>query len=221
MCTTVSEVMTTDPITVAPDTGYKQISALLAKQRISAVPVVDHSGTPVGVVSEADLLARLRGPRPVLLAGHHARDESRKAKALLAKDLMTAPVVTIEAGASLSAAAVRLIKKDVRRLFVVANGKLVGVVSRRDLLSMFRRPDEEIRGEIERDILAGTLWVAPGQASVTVADGVVTLLGRLDNRGAVERAGALSSEVPGVVDVRNRLDFVWDDDVIRPASLGI
>ncbi|RSN60936.1 hypothetical protein DMH01_16940 [Amycolatopsis sp. WAC 04182] len=221
MCTTVSEVMTIDPFAVAPDAGYKQVAALMARRRISAVPVVDDSGAPIGVVSEADLLARFRDPRPVLFAGHHAKDESRKAKALLAKDLMTAPVVTIEAGASLAAAAIRLARKNVRRLFVVEDAKLVGVVSRRDLLSTFRRPDEDIRGEIERDILAGTLRVAPGQASVTVADGVVTLLGRLDNRGAVERAGTLAGEVPGVVDVRNRLDFVWDDDVIRPASLGI
>ncbi|EME55093.1 CBS domain-containing protein [Amycolatopsis decaplanina] len=221
MCTTVSEVMTTDPIAVAPDTGYKRIAALMARQRISAVPVVDDSGAPVGVVSEADLLARFRSPRPALLAGHHARDESRKAKALLAKDLMTAPVVTVDAGASLAAAAVRLAKKDVRRLFVVEDAKLVGVVSRRDLLSSFRRADQEIRGEIERDVLTGALRVTPGQASVTVTDGVVTLLGRLDNRGAVERAGSLAKEVPGVVEVRNRLDFVWDDDVIRPASLGI
>ncbi|MFI7117398.1 CBS domain-containing protein [Amycolatopsis sp. NPDC049868] len=221
MCTTVSEVMTTDPIAVTPGTGYKQIAALMATRRISAVPVVDGAGAPIGVVSEADLLARLRGTRHTLLAGHHARDESRKAKALLAKDLMTAPVVTIEAGASLAAAAIRLAKEDVRRLFVVEDAKLVGVVSRRDLLSTFRRPDEDIRDEIENDILAGALRVTPGQASVTVADGVVTLLGRLDNRGAVERAGALAGEVAGVVDVRNRLDFVWDDDVIRPASLGI
>ncbi|MFJ8916438.1 CBS domain-containing protein [Amycolatopsis sp. NPDC102389] len=212
MCTTVSEVMTTDPIAVAPDAGYKRIAALMAKRRISAVPVVDGSGRPIGVVSEADLLARLREPRPALFAGHHAKDESRKAKAFLAKDLMTASVVTIDAGASLGAAAVRLARKDIRRLFVVEDAKLVGVVSRRDLLSTFRRPDEEIRGEIERDILAGTLRVAPGHASVTVDDGVVTLLGRLDSRGAVERAGALSNEVPGVVGVRNRLDFVWDDD---------
>jgi CBS-domain-containing membrane protein len=157
---------------------------LLAKQRISAVPVVGDSGAPIGVVSEADLLARFRDPQHALFAGHHAKDESRKAKALLARDLLTAPVVTIEARASLAAAAIRLAGKDVRRLFVVEDTKLVGVVSRRDLLSTFRRPDEEIRGEIER-------------------------------------AGALSSEVPGVVDVRNRLDFVWDDDVVRPASLRI
>ncbi|QXV56458.1 CBS domain-containing protein [Amycolatopsis sp. TNS106] len=220
MCTTVSEVMTTDPVTVAPDTGYKQIAALLARRRISAVPVVDEGGAPVGVVSEADLLARFRAPRPALFAGHHSRGEARKARASRAEDLMTSPVVTIDAGDSVAAAAVRLAKKDVRRLFVVADGRLVGVVSRRDLLSGFRRADEDIRAEIDRDVLARTLRVAPGQASVTVADGVVTLLGRLDNRGAVERAGALAGEVPGVVDVRNRLDFVWDDDAIRPASLG-
>ncbi|OXM50402.1 CBS domain-containing protein [Amycolatopsis alba] len=220
MCTTVSEVMTSDPIAVAPDACYKQIAALMTTHRISAVPVVDDTGIPIGVVSEADLLARFRGPRPALLAGRRARDESRKAKALIAGDLMTTPAVTIEAGTSLSAAAARLAEKAVRRLFVVEDGRLVGVVSRRDLLSSFRRTDEDIRGEIERDVLAGALRVAPGKASVTVVDGVVTLLGRLDNRGAVERAGSLAREVPGVVTIRNRLDFVWDDDVVRPAHLG-
>lgn len=221
MSTTVSQVMNRNTIAVTPDTGYKQLAGLLARHRISAVPVVDASGAPIGVVSESDLLARLRLPRPSLLTGRRTKEELRKANGLLAKDLMTAPAVTIGSGDSLAMAAIRLARRGVRRLFVVEDGKLAGVVSRRDLLSSFRRPDEEIRDEIERDILARTLWVSPGQASVTVTDGVVTLLGRLDNRGAVERAGALTNEVPGVVEVRNRLDFVWDDDTIRPAALGI
>ncbi|WP_037310014.1 CBS domain-containing protein [Amycolatopsis orientalis] len=221
MCTKVSEVMTSAPVAVAPDTGYKRIATVLARHRISAVPVVDDAGAPIGVVSEADLLARLRRPRPARLAGHHTRDELRKANALLAEDLMTTPVVTIDAGESVGTAATRLGKKGVRRLFVVEDGKLTGVVSRRDLLATFRRSDEEIREEIEHDVLAGTLRVTPGQASVTVEDGVVTLLGRLDNHGAVDRAGALANEVSGVVEVRNRLDFVWDDDRLRPAALGL
>jgi len=220
MRTTVSEVMTGDPITVSPDTCYKRIATLLAKRRISAVPVVDESGAPIGVVSETDLLARLRVARPALFAGHRARTDRRKANAENAGELMSAPVVTIDAGASVAAAATLLSEKNVRRLFVVDAGKLVGVVSRRDMLATFRRPDEEIRDEIETEVLAGGLGVSPGKASVTVVDGVVTLLGRLDNHGAVERAGVLVREVPGVVEVRNRLDFVWDDDVIRSASLG-
>ncbi|WP_410661840.1 BON domain-containing protein [Amycolatopsis sp. lyj-112] len=123
-------------------------------------------------------------------------------------------------GRRAAAAAARLADAGIRRLFVVADRKLVGVVSRRDLLSTFRRPDEEIRAVIERDILDGTLQVQPGQASVTVAGGVVTLLGLLDNHGSVERAGELAAEVQGMLEVKNRLDFVWDDHRLRPAVLG-
>ncbi len=221
MRTTVSQVMTDSPIAVTPDTTYKRLAGLMALHRISAIPIVDEAGVPIGVVSEADLLARFRRPRASFVSGRHAKDEVRKATGLLAKDLMTEPVLTVGGAESVEAAATLLARKGVRRLFVVEDGKLTGVVSRRDLLSNFQRPDEEIRHDIERDVLAGILWVAPGQASVTVQDGVVTLLGRLDNRGAVERAGALVADVAGVVEVRNRLDFVWDDETIRPAALGI
>lgn len=220
MQATVSQVMTPNPISVPADAGYKQIAGVLARYGISAVPVVDTGGVPIGVVSEADLLTRLDHRRH-WPAGPRDRERSRKATALLARDLMSAPVRTISTDDSVSAAAVRLADAGIRRLFVVDDGKLVGVVSRRDLLSTFRRPDREIRETIERDILTDTLWVQPGQASVTVVNGIVTLLGRLDNRGSVERAGVLAAEVPGVLEVKNRLDFVWDDRSIRPAALGI
>ncbi|WP_233611692.1 CBS domain-containing protein [Amycolatopsis sp. WAC 01376] len=213
--------MTDSPIAVTADTTYKQLAGLMALHRISAIPIVDEAGVPVGVVSESDLLARFRHPRASFISGRHSRAELRKANGLLAKDLMTAPVLTVGGGESVDTAAALLARKQVRRLFVVEDGKLTGVVSRRDLLSSFQRPDEEIRFDIERDVLADTLWVTPGQASVTVEDGVVTLLGRLDNRGTVERAGALVADVAGVVEVRNRLDFVWDDETIRHAALGI
>lgn len=221
MQATISQVMTPNPISVPADAGYKQLAGVLARYGISAVPVVDSSGAPIGVVSEADLLTRLDHRRRHWPAGPRDRERSRKAAGLLARDLMSTPVRTISTDESVGAAAVRLADAGIRRLFVVDDGKLVGVVSRRDLLSTFRRPDREIREVIERDILADTLWVQPGQASVIVANGIVTLLGRLDNRGAVERAAVLAAEVPGVLEVKNGLDFVWDDRSIRPAALGI
>lgn len=221
MQATISQVMTPNPISVPADAGYKQLAAVLARYGISAVPVVDSGGAPIGVVSEADLLTRLDHRRRHWPAGPRDRERSRKATGLLARDLMSTPVRTISTDESVGAAAVQLADAGIRRLFVVDEGKLVGVVSRRDLLSTFRRPDREIREVIERDILADTLWVQPGQASVTVVNGIVTLLGRLDNRGAVERAGVLAAEVPGVLQVKNGLDFIWDDRSIRPAALGI
>ncbi|GAA4544895.1 CBS domain-containing protein [Amycolatopsis samaneae] len=212
----VSDVMTANPVTVTPKTSYKHIARLLAERRISAVPVVDDDGAPLGVVSEADLLARLRAnpaePRPGLLACGRTRREWTKAHALVAEDLMTAPAHTIAADDAVQVAAIRLAHAGLRRLFVVADGRLVGVVSRRDLLGRYCRPDQDIHTDIQRTVLQQSLWATPEQATVTVDNGVVTLVGRLQSRGEVTRAGLLAARVPGVIDVHNRLDFVWDDE---------
>jgi osmotically-inducible protein OsmY len=96
-------------------------------------------------------------------------------------------------------------------LFVVDNGKLVGVVSRRDLLAVFRRSDEDMQREILQEILVRTLWADPNAVSVTVEVGVVTMLGRLERKCEVDIAGRLVPKVPGVIEVRNRLDYTWND----------
>ncbi|MFD8496032.1 CBS domain-containing protein [Amycolatopsis sp. NPDC059657] len=222
--TTVSDVMTTDPIAVTAGTSYKHIAEILGAWQISAVPVIDDEGAPVGVVSEADLLAKVRATQPRKLAGARARHDRSKSRALVAADLMTSPARTIGAGSPVAAAANKLAGAGIKRLFVVADGKLVGVVSRRDLLKAFRRSDELIREDIEREVFQQALEVRPGMAAVTVEDGVATLIGRLDCRGDVARAGLLAASVPGVVELRNRLDFVWDDNgerPLHPALLGM
>ncbi|WP_158888105.1 CBS domain-containing protein [Amycolatopsis anabasis] len=212
---TVAAVMTPDPITVDLDTPYKRIAELLTAHHISAVPVVNHRGAPVGVVSEADLLPRMRrsadSTPPGLLAGGHARREWAKSRGLVARDLMTMPIETVSPDETLAAAAAQLGRSGFRRLFVVERGRLVGVLSRGDLLQVYRRPDDQIRAEIERDVLRRALWADAAQARVSVEDGVATLVGRLDSRSECDRAGLLTARVPGVVAVRNRLDFVWDD----------
>jgi CBS domain-containing protein len=225
---TVVTVMTREPITATPDMTYKQLNELLAEHGISAVPVVNHRGEPIGVVSEADLLPRLENrqdtTRPGLLSGRRVRQAWAKSHGLFAKDLMTTPARTVAAKAPLPAAAARLDDSGMRRLYVVDNdGVLVGVLSRRDVLGPVRRPDPEIRADIERDVLHRALWTDSSQARVAVEDGVATLVGRLESRSECERAGKLTAEVPGVIDVRNRLDFVWDDQDAHgphPAKLG-
>ncbi|MCU1686557.1 MAG: hypothetical protein JWQ81_7296 [Amycolatopsis sp.] len=225
---TVSQVMTKHPISVAADAPYKQLDEILAREHISAVPVVNGSGEPIGVVSEADLLARLRHDtgetRPGVFAGAASREDWDKSHALLASDLMTSPVQTIGTTASLALAAVRLAEAGVRRLFVVDGTRLVGVVSRRDLLKTFRRSDTLIKAAVQREVFDRELAVPAGQADLSVDNGIVTLVGRLESRGEVERAERLTSAISGVIEVRNRLDFVWDDYAERhrrPAALGL
>jgi CBS domain-containing protein len=212
---TVAGVMTKDPYTVTPETDFKTIVDLLAVHQISAVAVVATDGFPIGVVSEADLLQKQENDgadeQTGLFAGKQTRRQMRKAVAIQAKDLMTAPVYTVAPDKTLTSAACELARRGVRRLFVVDNGKLVGVVSRRDLLTVFRRSDEDIRREIQQEILVRTLCADTDAVSVTVEGGVVTMLGRLERKCEVEIAGRLVPKISGVVEVRNRLDYTWND----------
>lgn len=218
---TVLQLMTKSPISVIASTSYKQIDELLAYNRISAVPVLDKHGAPIGVVSEADLLARLRHgsgePRPRWFGGAKARVDWSKSRGLTAADLMTAPVRTISATASTAQAAARMAESGVRRLFVLDADVLVGVISRRDLLASFRRGDPAIKADVECALF-------DQDVVVSVHEGVVTLLGRLECRGDIERAERLSASISGVVNVCNRLDFIWDDHDHRnprPERAGI
>ncbi len=212
---TVDSVMTRDPWTVTPDTDFKTIVDLLADKKISAVAVVAHDGMPIGVVSEADLLRKQEndgsGEEPGLFTGKETRRKLRKATAVKARDLMTARVYAVAPNESLTFAARELARRGVRRLFVVDNGKLVGVVSRRDLLAVFRRSDEDIQREVMQEVLIRTLWADPASVTVSVENGVVTLLGMLERKCEVEIAGRLVPKVPGVVEVRNRMGYVWND----------
>jgi len=200
---TVAMVMTKDPITVSPDAGFKDVVEILAKYAISAVAVVGRDGVPVGVVSEADLIARQPQGKPP------------PGRQKMATDLMTVPVRAVEANESVSFAARELNRRGVRRLFVMDHGRLVGVVSRRDLLKVFLRTDEEIQADVEKEVFQRVLWADPSTVTVSVSRGVVTLTGRLERRSEVEIAGRLTPTVPGVVDVRNRLDYAWSDQALN------
>lgn len=211
---TVDAVMTKNPFAVTPDTEFKDIAALLTREKISAVPVVEDD-RPIGVVSEADLLCKedTSSAAPTVFSGRHTGRHRQKARGTRARDLMTAPVRTVELGTSVATVAHQLTTSGLRRLFVVDQGKLVGVVARRDLLDVFLRPDRDVRREVEEEVFGQVLRAEPASFSVTVESGVVTVLGRLERRSAVSSAERLIALVPGVVGVRNRLDYVWNDEV--------
>jgi CBS domain-containing protein len=194
---TVATVMTKDPVTVAPDTELKDIVEILARHAISAVAVVGRDGVPIGVVSEADLIRRQEKP------GNETAER--------ALHLMTVPVRAVGPDEAVSFAARELNRRGVKRLFVIDHGRLVGVVSRRDLLKVFLRSDEEIRVDVEREVFQRALWADPNAVTVAVNRGVVTLTGQLERRSEVEIAGRLTPTIPGVVEVRNRLDHTWND----------
>lgn len=213
---TVQAVMTRDPVTVGLDTPFKDIAELLDERGISAVPVVDESGVPVGVVSEADLLAKAefqdRDEPPSRFAGPQRRQEWLKAQALTAADLMSLRLVTVGPDTPLPVAARKLARTGVRRLLVIDDdGRLVGIMSRRDLLQPFLRDDEQILAEVREEVLQRALWLWPADVGVTVEDGVVTLSGTVERRSEAEIAVRLTRALPGVVAVQDRLEYSWDD----------
>ncbi len=222
----IGTVMTREVVAVRADTPFKEIVRLLADGGFSAVPVVDDDGRPVGVVSEADLLPKeeFRGgtvDRPGVFSPRDAKHRWRQAHGVTAADLMTSPVVTAGSGERISDAARKLTESGVRRLFVVdRDGKLLGVVSRRDLLSQYLRTDGEVRADIVRDILGRALWLDPGAVTVEVAEGVVTLRGQTERRSEADLAVRLTRALPDVVDVESHLSFGWDDTRSTQYSVG-
>ena len=181
---------------------------------ISGVPVVDAGGRLLGIVTEADLVSkeaygyRRRRALGLLADVLHGRDADwvRKGAGRTARDVMTAPVEVVAPGDDLPVAARRMLEGGHKRLPVVEGGRVVGVVSRHDLLRPFHRPDEAIAADID-DLLADPLRVPEThEATPSVADGVVALDGAVrwpSDRALLE---AVVARVPGVVAVDNRLE---------------
>jgi CBS domain-containing protein len=205
---TVDKVMTTRVITARPSTGYKELARLLNEHAVSALPVVDVVGDErrlVGIVSEADLLAK-KGPNAWRHLAAGSRGEKARPEALTAADLMTSPAVTVQAEDSLAQAARLMHRKKVKRLPVMdATGRLVGIVSRGDLVKPFLRSDESIRHEIRNDVLVRTLHLDPEAVHVSVNEGVVKLGGELESKRLVAVLRRLVRSMEGVVGVDARL----------------
>ncbi len=216
----VGEVMTDEVVTVSPGTRFKELAAIMARYKVSALPVVDQDDRVVGLISQVDLLrkedyaddaAARRPPR-----WRRSRDRAR-AKGRTARDVMTSPVITVSPGASVVEAARLLDRHHIRHLIVTdAGGGVAGVVTPRDLLRVYLRSDEEIQAEIVSEILAGYLGTNPALVRVSVVDGVVTLAGEVERKSMIPLAVRMTQSADGVVDVVNRLTYAVDN-THRPA----
>ena len=144
----IENVMTRAVITVPPGASLKEAARLLVEMRISGLPVVDSDGTVLGVLSEADMLVQARGARrgggPLawFIDPLDISDRLKLAASVVA-EAMTAPPVTIESGRTIAAAAELMIERGINRLPVVDLGKLVGIVTRNDLVRAFVGTDAE------------------------------------------------------------------------------
>jgi len=216
----VRDVMTTPVVTVERMTPYKEIATLMTEHKISAVPVLIMGRHVAGVVSEADLLGildkRARAAQPESGGRLHRYADDEKRADRTAGELMTSPAVTIHPDATLPAAARLMNNRRLKRLPVVdsrtvlgggAGGNLIGIVGRRDLLSVFLRPDEDIAWEV-REMLTEILLADPARVTVQVRNGIVTLAGQLglaEQQDLIRIAVRLTWDIDGVVDVVNKL----------------
>jgi len=210
----VSDVMTTSVVTVDRITPYQEIDRLLTERKISGVPVLMMGRQVAGVVSEADLLAAedetARRARMANAIGRRWRLRKRPHTSLTAGALMTAPAITIGPGATIPAAARLMNTRHLRRLPVIdEDGKLVGIVSRRDLLSVFLRPDADIVHDA-RQVLGELPLADPKDVIVTVRHGVVSLTGTMrpepgQEQDLIPLVLRLIWDIDGVVDVVNKL----------------
>jgi len=204
----VEDLMTRDVVSVSPDTTLKEVAEKLVQHRISGLPVCDGDGKVVGVVSEADILYRERGPaeREGLLARlfeEGLATETRKAAARTAGEAMSTPPMTILAYRTVSTAARTMLEQSIKRLPVVdIGGHLIGIVTRADLVRAFVRTDEEIAREIREEIVERTLWSGPNRVEVAVQGGDVELTGEVETEGDLDLLERLVAQVPGVVEVR-------------------
>jgi CBS domain-containing protein len=213
MTTAVKDVMATKVVTVRENASYKEILTAMGRFRISACPVLDSAGQVIGVVSEADLLPKEIGQEPFSGPGRLLRSSGRhgelaKAAALTAAELMSTPPITIGPEASVTEAARQMHEHGVKRLPVISEaGGLVGIVSRIDVLSVFARPDGQLRDEVIHEVIAGRFRLDPGAFEVTVASGVVTVTGQARSPASASELVSAIRQVEGVIDVWDKIGF--------------
>jgi len=211
----VRDVMTVDPVTVTPATPLKDVAEILISGRIGVVPVLTPQGRVAGVVAEGDLLRKERLQRDP--DGRHSaylpyRIRRDIATAETAGELMDRYPATAPVDTSVAEAARLMDRHQCRFLLATGeDGKLVGVVSMRDLLRVFLRPDEDIKAEVVNDVLPHHLGTSPVLVRVDVTDGVVTLTGELERKSMLNALLPAVRAVDGVIDVKGQLGYAIDD----------
>ncbi|MGW1761103.1 CBS domain-containing protein [Streptomyces mirabilis] len=222
----VGSVMATEVVTARYGTPFKEVARLLTEHRISGLPVIDEDDKVLGVISETDLMVRQAGvpdpyetPRRFRFTGltRGARRQAAKGHARTAGQLMSVPPVTVHADATIAEAARTMARSRVERMPVVDDeDRVVGIVTRRDLIQVFLQPDDVIRREVIDEVLVRTLGLSPSTVEVAVYEGVVTLTGHVERRSEAEIAVSMTDRIDGVVAVVDSLTYRLDDSHLRP-----
>lgn len=222
----VRDVMTRSVISAGPETPLKDAAGLMVDHRLSGLPVVGGRGEVLGVLSEADFLVKAQGGdaiqhRPLarfIGDSRNATAQLTKLQAVTAGGAMTSPAVTIGPDRRIADAAALMTARHVNRLPVVDDGRLVGIVTRADLVRAYVRSDDELARAIREDVLLRILWLDPARFEVQVENGVATIRGQADRRSTAEMVGRVVAMVPGIVDVLDFVTWAEDDSEFRPTT---
>lgn len=220
------DIMTAEVATVGPDTSVREIAALLLERRISAAPVVDGVGKLLGIVSEGDLMRRqdigTAGRRSwwldLIMSSEARASDYVKSRGATASDVMSESVFTVSPDTPIGKIAETLEKRHIKRVPVVADGKVVGIVSRADLLRAlvaqkehvtFRQDasDTDVREAIWSEISAHA-GVASQHIHIVVTKGTAHLWGAVTSEAEKRAAEMAASSVDGVAAVENHLNIL-------------
>ena len=213
----VCDVMTRDVLVARPQTTFRELIRLIEDHHVHALPVVDERRRVLGIVDESDLLVKEE-----LTEGHVRTPLPHRGRARLAattaEEIMTVPVVTIDSSQTLGQAARVLHQRHIGQLPVVEDdGRLIGIVTRSDVLAVFLRPDEDLLVAVQEAI--ATVDDSPScKVSATVEDGVVVLQGSAQLLSQVMAVGALVRRVPGIVRLDVKATALYDD--VHPGMAG-
>lgn len=210
----VRDLMATEVVSIGPDVAIKEAARLMVESGVSGVPVVDDDGHLVGIITEADFVAGEAGRRSGQRAGllrFLLNRQSIGDEELRVADVMTPDVITVAPDADHTEAARLMDREAVKRLVVTDDGRVVGIVSRADIMRAFTRSDEDIVAEIKGHVMRDILWVDPDRVRVESTDGNVVLDGRLENRSDATLLLELTRRLDGVASVTDHLQWDYDD----------
>lgn len=216
----IRDLMTKDILTVGPETSLKEAARRMLVAGVSGLPVTD-AGRLVGIITEADFVRSEAGRSARKRAGllrFWAKDEGIPGHELLVGDVMTRDVRTIGPDSDHVEAARTMSINGVKRLPVLDEGDLVGLVSRTDILRAFVRPDNDIVDEIQSEVMRKVMWVDPKRVSIVCEDGNLRLSGQMETRADAELLIELTKRIDGVASVEDRL--TWEIDNTKLEMTG-
>ena len=216
----IRDLMTTDVITVGPDTSLKEAARRMLGAGVSGLPVTD-SGQLVGIITEADFVATEaeRGAKKRAgLLRLFVRENGISSSERNVADVMTRDVQTVSPDSDHVEAARMMQVNRVKRLPVVADGTIVGLISRSDMLRVFVRPDKDIIEEIRTDVMKKVMWLDPNRVSIACDDGNLVLTGNMETKSDAELLVELTKRLDGVASVADHL--TWEIDNTKLEMTG-